>query len=94
MEFRYNYKDKNPFEILAKYICNLDQMVYNRQVNFMASVRIYKDTQQGKIVVAFSYDPKFVAKVKSIVGYRWHPDRKYWSFPNSDGTLAKILKIF
>jgi len=26
----------------------------------MASVRIYKDIQQGKIVITFSYDPKFV----------------------------------
>jgi transposase len=23
MEFRYNYRDKNIFEILAKYLCNL-----------------------------------------------------------------------
>ncbi|PIP11734.1 MAG: hypothetical protein COX49_09480 [bacterium (Candidatus Stahlbacteria) CG23_combo_of_CG06-09_8_20_14_all_40_9] len=43
----------------------------------MASIKISKDIQQGKIVVTFSYDPKFVAIVKSIEGHRWHPDKKY-----------------
>jgi len=47
----------------------------------MTSVKISKDIHQGKIVVTFSYDPEFVAKVKSIEAYRWHPDKKYWSFP-------------
>ena len=32
--------------------------------------------------------------VKSIEGHRWHPDKKYWSFTSSDGTLKKILKAF
>jgi len=60
----------------------------------MASIRISKDIQQGKIVVTFSYDPKFVAKVKSIEGHRWHPDKKYWSFPYSQEILRKILSVF
>lgn len=60
----------------------------------MASVRISKDIQQGKILVSFSYDPKFVAKVKTIEGHRWHPDKKYWSFPCSQGILKKILTAF
>ncbi len=60
----------------------------------MASVRISKDIQQGKIVVTFSYDPKLVAMVKTIEGHRWHPNKKHWSFPHSDGTLKKILEAF
>jgi len=60
----------------------------------MASVKIGKNIQEGEIVVSFSYDPKFVAKVKTIEGHRWHPDKKYWIFPNSNGTLEKILKAF
>jgi len=42
----------------------------------MSSVKISEDIQQWEIVVTFSYDPKFVAKVKSIEGRRWHPDKK------------------
>lgn len=60
----------------------------------MASVRISKDIQEGKIVVTFSYDPKFVAMVKTIEEHRWHPDKKYWSFPRSEDILKKILSVF
>ncbi|HBY57041.1 MAG TPA: hypothetical protein DEG96_04180 [Candidatus Atribacteria bacterium] len=60
----------------------------------MASVRISKDIKEGKIIVTFSYDPKFVAMVKSIEGHRWHPDKKYWSFPHSEDILKKILSVF
>lgn len=60
----------------------------------MASIKISKDIQQGKIVVTFSYDPKFVAKIKTIEGHRWHPDKKYWSFPHSEDILKKILSVF
>jgi len=48
----------------------------------------------GSITVSFTYDPRLVARVKSIPYHRWHPDKKYWSFPDSNGTLAKILDIF
>jgi integrase/recombinase XerD len=48
----------------------------------------------GSITVAFKYDPLFVEKVKNIEGRKWHKDEKYWSFPNTDGTLKKILEVF
>ncbi|MDI6801519.1 MAG: hypothetical protein QMD01_05640 [Thermodesulfovibrionales bacterium] len=48
----------------------------------------------GRITVAFPYNPEFVTKVKTISGHRWNPDKKHWSFPNTDGTLEKILKVF
>ena len=35
-----------------------------------------------------------VEKVKTIEGRKWHKDRKCWSFPDSDGTLERILKVF
>lgn len=60
----------------------------------MASIKISKDIQQGRILVSFSYDPKCVTKVKSIEGHRWHPDKKYWSFPYSKDILKKILSAF
>ncbi|OIP29491.1 MAG: hypothetical protein AUK23_10730 [Deltaproteobacteria bacterium CG2_30_43_15] len=46
------------------------------------------------ITVSFQYNPLHVQKVKSIEGYKWHPDEKYWSLTSSDGTLEKILKAF
>jgi hypothetical protein len=58
------------------------------------SVRISKDIQEGKIVVTFAYDPKFVAMVKTIEGHSWHPDKKYWSFPHSEDILKGILSVF
>jgi len=48
----------------------------------------------GKINVTFPYSPDFIAKVKSIPGHRWHPDDKCWSFPHTNGIMAKILKVF
>jgi len=61
----------------------------------MANVTINKNIEQGEIVVVFSsYDPKFVAKVKSIDGHRWHPDKKYWSFPYSEDIIERILSVF
>ncbi len=45
-------------------------------------------------MITFHYDPQFVTKVKTIDGRRWHKDKKYWSFPDTDGTLKKILKVF
>ncbi len=47
----------------------------------------------GRIKVAFHYDPQLVQKVKTIDGRKWHKDEKYWSFPDSDGLLEKILEV-
>lgn len=59
----------------------------------MARIQISNDPS-GRIIVSFTYDPLLVAKVKTIDGRKWHKDEKYWSFPNSDGTLKKILEVF
>ncbi|MGB9599629.1 MAG: phage integrase N-terminal SAM-like domain-containing protein, partial [Myxococcota bacterium] len=45
-------------------------------------------------MLSFPYNSDYVEKMKSIKGYRWHPEGKYWSFPNSDGILRKILEVF
>jgi integrase len=59
----------------------------------MAAVTFSKDAS-GRITVVFQYDPLFVTKIKSIESRKWHPEEKYWTFPNTDGTLEKILKVF
>ena len=56
-------------------------------------IRIQKGTL-GEITVTFFYNEAFVQRVKSITGHRWHPEGKYWSFPDANGTLEKILKVF
>ncbi len=46
----------------------------------------------GNITVSFPYNQQLVEKIKTIEGRTWHKDKKYWSFPNSDGTLDQILE--
>ena len=48
----------------------------------------------GLIILTSPDDPLPVAKVKSISNHRWHPVEKVWNFPNTNGTLVKILKVF
>ena len=48
----------------------------------------------GRIIVAFCYDHELVEKVRTIEGRKWHKYKKYWSFPDTNGTLEKILKAF
>ena len=55
----------------------------------MARIYISNDPS-GRIIVSFPYDPILVSKVKSIDGRRWHPEKKHWSFPKSDGMLEKM----
>jgi hypothetical protein len=59
----------------------------------MVKIQVSNDPS-GRIIVSFPYDPLLVEKVKSIDGRRWHPVEKYWSFPNTDGTLERILEAF
>jgi len=47
-----------------------------------------------RITVSFPYSPSLVQRIKNVEGRRWYPTEKYWSFPNSDETLEKILQIF
>jgi hypothetical protein len=59
----------------------------------MGKANIGKDAS-GEILVSFPHDPLLVQKVKTIDGRRWHPAEKHWSFPQLDGMLEKILKVF
>lgn len=56
-------------------------------------IRIEKG-DNGNIIVKFPYNPNYIVKIKTINGYRWHPEEKYWSFPNTNGILEKNLKVF
>lgn len=52
------------------------------------------DLGQDRIAVSFSYNRDFVQKIKTVKGHKWHPAGKYWSFPDTNGTLVKILNVF
>ena len=47
-----------------------------------------------RIIVAFQYDPLRVEKVKAVPSGKRHKDKKYWSFPDTNGILEKILEVF
>lgn len=49
---------------------------------------------QDKITVSFPFNPAFVEKIRAVAGRRWHPEEKYWSFRDDNGTLEKILEVF
>lgn len=59
----------------------------------ISKVKVSRDTA-GRITVAFPYDPSRISKIKNIEGHKWNPDKKHWSFPDSEGVLHKILKVF
>ena len=48
----------------------------------------------GRIVVKFPYNADCNEKIKSIDGYRWHIQKKYWYFPDNNGVVEKILSAF
>ncbi len=50
--------------------------------------------KDGRITVSIPYNSEYIAKLKNIKGYQWHPDRKYWSFPSDNNTLKEILELF
>ncbi len=70
---------------------NIDE--HPSHIHSISKVKVSKDNS-GRLTVAFSYNPLLIEKVKTIEGYNWHPDKKHGSFPNVDGTLDKILKVF
>jgi len=47
-----------------------------------------KDGQKIKVTSTY-YNPSYVSKIKTIEEYKWHPEEKYWSFPNTNGILEK-----
>jgi site-specific recombinase XerD len=48
----------------------------------------------GWLRISFPYNPDYIAKVKALEGYRWHPEGRYWSVPYSEDVIARILSIF
>ena len=51
-------------------------------------------TPEGRITVSFPYNPDYISKVKTISGYSWHSEKKYWSFPFDGAVFEQILSVF
>lgn len=45
-------------------------------------------------MVLLPYSSVHVAKIKTVVGRRWHQGEKYWTVPDTDGTLSHLLVLF
>jgi len=46
----------------------------------------------GMIEISFPYNPDYITKIKILKGYRWHPEKKYWSIPSSE--LEILISVF
>ena len=48
--------------------------------------QIKLEREDKRIKLTLLYNPTYIKKIKTIPGYRWHPDKKHWSFPYSFAT--------
>jgi hypothetical protein len=48
----------------------------------------------NRITVSFPYNPDRIAKIKTMQGYRWHPEEKYWSLPSGNDILDRLVFLF
>ena len=53
-------------------------------------IEVRKDGERIKI--SFPYNSDYITKIKSIEGYQWHPEEKYWTVPHSE--FEKFLSVF
>jgi len=60
----------------------------------MNKIKIQKQNNE-RIKIPFpNYNYSYISKIKSIEGYKWHPEEKFWTIPNTNGNLQKIIFIF
>ena len=53
----------------------------------MSSIsQIKLEREDKRIKLTLPYNLTYIKKIKTISGYRWHPDKKYWSFLYSFAT--------
>ena len=57
----------------------------------MKAIEIERENS-GRLKISLPYNPDYIAKIKAIEGYRWHPQGKYWSLPCSE--LGTVLSTF
>ncbi len=50
--------------------------------------------EEGRLIVRVPYSPDRVAKIKTIVGRRWHQQEKHWTAPQTNGAITHLLALF
>ena len=59
----------------------------------MTGIKISRSVA-NRITVSFPYNPDYIAKIKTMQGYRWHPEEKYWSLPSDNDILDRRATLF
>ena len=68
-------------------------LVYNNySMNPISQIKLEREDKRIKLTLP--YNPTHIKKIKTISDYRWHPDKKHWSFPYSEDIFKKILSLF
>ncbi len=81
------------FKNLTRILVLIKILVYNNySMNPTSQIKL--EREDTRIKLTLPYNPTYIKKIKTIPGYRWHPDKKYWSFPYSEDILKRILSIF
>jgi len=68
-------------------------LVYNNH-NMNPISQIKLEREDKKIKLTLPYNPTHIKKIKTISDYRWHADKKHWSFAYSEDIFKKILSLF
>ena len=55
---------------------------------------VIKPGHEGRLIVRFPYSPEHVAKIKTVVGRRWHQQEKHWTVPQANGDITHLLALF
>jgi len=72
--------------------CYLFNFWYNK--TRMNKIKIQKQNSERIKITFPNYNYSYISKIKSIEGYKWHPEEKFWTIPNTNGNLQKIIFIF
>jgi len=60
----------------------------------MNKIKIQKQNSERIKIIFPNYNHFYISKIKSIEGYKWYPEEKFWTIPNTNGNLQKIIFIF
>lgn len=53
-----------------------------------------KPGEAERLKLLIPYDAASVAKIKAILGRRWHPEEKCWSVPHSEDMVERLVSLF
>ncbi|MFZ3371647.1 MAG: tyrosine-type recombinase/integrase [Desulfitobacteriaceae bacterium] len=47
-----------------------------------------------RLFIKFTYTVERVTKIKTIIGYRWNPENKYWTVPDTVENIERLFELF